>query len=82
MVTVKYTSKLRVDLGREKDRVQAKTVADLIAELDRRYGHSFTGWMPSCKIFLNGSSLADRKGQDTALADGDEIVFLLPVAGG
>jgi len=82
MVTVKYASQLRKDLGREQEQVRARTMAELLAELSRRHGRSFTSWMPSCRIFVNGSSLANLDGHNTPLAEGDEVVFLLPVAGG
>ena len=82
MVTVKYTSKLRLDLGRERERVEAKSVSELLALLDRRHGELFTSWRPHCRIFVNGISIVTRDGPSTPLADGDEVLLLLPVAGG
>jgi molybdopterin converting factor small subunit len=82
MITVKFTSKLRVDLGRENDRVEANSVAEAVSELERRYGDVFKSWIPHCRVFVNGMSAANLDGPDTTLADGDEVLFLLPVAGG
>lgn len=82
MITIKFTSKLRLDVGRENDRAEAKSMAALISEMERRYGSAFTKWLPHCRIFVNGSSTAVPDNQDTSLADGDEVLFLLPVAGG
>ena len=82
MVTVKYTSRLRVDLGRESDRVQAGTVAELVSQLEKRHGQAFIGLRRLFRIFVNGQSIEPNQGYQTPLADGDEVVFLLPVAGG
>ena len=82
MVTVKYTSKFRVDLGREMERLQAGDVAELIAKLEKRYGDAFISLMRLGKIFVNGQSIENGPGRQTPLAEGDEVVFLLPVAGG
>jgi len=82
LVTVKFTSRLRTDLGRDQERVRANDVAELLAELERRHGDSFRYWSDHYKIFVNGSSIATLHGPNTKLADGDEVVFLLPVAGG
>ena len=82
MITVKFTSRLRLDVGRERDEVEVKSIAELTALMERRYGEGFTRWLPHCRIFVNGSSTVMLDGPDTALAPGDEVLFLLPVAGG
>ena len=82
MVNVKYTSKLRLDLGREKERVQAKSMAELMAILEVRHGEPFLSLLPYCRIFINGTSLITLDSPGAALSDGDEVLFLLPVAGG
>ena len=82
LVTVKYTSRLRTDLGRDQELVRAGSVAELLAELEHRHGDSFRHWSEHYKIFVNGASILTLHGHNTKLADGDEVVFLLPVAGG
>ena len=82
MVTVKFTSLLRREIGRERDSVAASTVADLLIELEKRYGTTFTGLLYSCHIFVNGLSTVNSNGREPALKDGDEVLFLLPVTGG
>lgn len=82
LVTVKFTSRLKADLGRDQERVRANDVAELLAELERRHGDSLCRWSEHYKIFVNGSSLATLHGPATKLREGDEVVFLLPVAGG
>ena len=82
MVTVKYTSLLRRDLGREEDKVEAATVADLLVKLERRHGEAFKSCLSHCHIFVNGLSAAIANGSATELSDGDEVLFLLLVTGG
>ena len=82
MVTVKYTSLLRAGIGCESDRVQARTVAELMTLLEKRHGETFIGLKRLYRIFVNGASIQLGRGLETPLADGDEVVFLLPVAGG
>ena len=82
LVRVKFTSRLKTDLGCDQERVRAKDVAELLAELERRHGDSFRHWSEHYKIFINGTSIASLHGPDTRLREGDEVVFLLPVAGG
>ena len=89
MVTVKYTSLLRRDLGREEDKVEAVTVADLLTKLEHRHGKAFKKYLSHCHIFVNGLSAAianpaegGTEGGATELSDGDEVLFLLLVTGG
>jgi molybdopterin converting factor small subunit len=82
MINIKYTSKLRLDVGREKERVRATSIAELLTELDSLHGDSFSKWLPHVAIFKNGKSIKDLEGEKTILIDDDDIVFLLPVAGG
>ena len=82
MIKVKYTSVLRRDIGREIDRIRAKSVSELIDKLIDLHGEVFKNTLPECSIFVNGSSTAYLDGLNTGLADGDEVIFMLPVAGG
>ena len=85
VVTVKYTSLLRRDLGREEDKVEAVTVADLLVKLECRHGEAFKNYLSYCHIFVNGLSAAianPAEGGATELSDGDEVLFLLLVTGG
>jgi len=84
VVTVKFTSLFRQRLGREEDKVEAVTVADLLVELERRYGDVFKNYLSCCHIFVNGVSaaIASPNAAAKALSDGDEVLFLLLVTGG
>lgn len=82
MVTVRYTSRLRRDIGREREKITASTVAELLSKLEKKHGEAFSTCLPLCRVFVNGSSSADLEGVETALSSGDEVLLLLPVAGG
>ena len=82
MVTVKFTALLHRDLGREVDKIEAMTVADLLVELEQRYGKTFKNYLSYCHIFVNGLSAATINGPATKLSDGDEVLFLQLVTGG
>lgn len=76
-IRIEYFAILREHVGRDSEEMQtsARTVADLFAELDQRYGFPEIGRL---KVAVN-----DEFGDwDTALNDGDSVVFIPPVAGG
>ena len=67
-------------LGTERIEValrEGSTVADLVAWL-RRQGTPFDALPRSPAVAVNRT----YAGQDAALADGDEVAFIPPVAGG
>lgn len=76
-VRVEYFAILRERAGKahEEVRTVAATAAELFAELEKRYG--FVG-LPSLKVAIN-DEFCDW---GAALADGDRVVFIPPVAGG
>jgi molybdopterin converting factor small subunit len=82
MVTAKFTSSLRRDLGREEDQLEAGTVGDLVGELERRHGKRFARYADHCRIFVNGTSTVHLDGRETRLLDGDVVLFTLAVVGG
>ena len=77
-VTARYFAAFRERAGRDSEhvRTQARTAADLYAELARRHG--FADAMTRCKVAIN-DELADW---NVELAGGDEVLFFPPVAGG
>lgn len=82
MVTVKFTSMLRREIGREVDSAEAENIAELLEVMEQKYGDAFKKNLPHCHIFVNGSSAVDLDGDKTPLSDGDEVLFLIQVAGG
>lgn len=63
-------------------------VSELLAELERKYGESFTRIIyggqrqPEHVLVLNGRSIAFLEGLKTELHDGDQLFFLSPAGGG
>lgn len=76
-VRVEYFAILRERAGkaREDVRTDATTAAELFAELEKR--HAFPR-LPSLKVAIND----EFREWDAALAEGDRVVFIPPVAGG
>ncbi len=82
MVTVRFASHLIQALGTREAEVEARTVRELLKALSGRYGKAFDDRVDACKVIVNGTNVAFLKGTGTALADGDEVVLLPPMAGG
>ncbi len=76
-VQIEYFAILREHVGRSTENVDtdAGTAAELFEELSSRYSFPEIGRL---KVAIN-----DEFGEwDAALADGDRVVFIPPVAGG
>ncbi|MDH3510796.1 MAG: MoaD/ThiS family protein [Gammaproteobacteria bacterium] len=76
-IRVEYFAILREHVGQTSEELQtnAKTVAQLFDELDGRYQFPK---MVNLKVAIN-----DEFGEwNSALTDGDSVVFIPPVAGG
>lgn len=63
-------------VGEESVRSAARTAAELFAEMTRRHGK--LGEYRRALVAIND----EMKGWEAALADGDEVLFFPPVAGG
>jgi molybdopterin converting factor small subunit len=77
-IRLQYYALLREQAGRQSETVEtdAATPALLYAELARRHGFRLPA--SQLRVAVN----AAFSGWDQALADGDEVVFIPPVAGG
>ena len=77
-VEIRYYAVLREQAGRGGERIstRANTARDLYAEL--RAAHGFTLPAPLLRVAIN-EEFADW---DRELHDGDQVVFIPPVAGG
>lgn len=76
-ITVEYFAVLREHAGRDSEELEtpARTAAELFNELSERHGFPPTGPM---KVAIN----AEFREWETAISDGDAVVFIPPVAGG
>ncbi len=77
-IRIQYFAVLRESAGRSDEtvRTQAETAAQLYGELLDRYG--FTLEPDQLRVVIND----ELEAWSTSLHDGDEVVFLPPVAGG
>jgi len=77
-VTARYFAAFRERAGRDAEPLttDARTAAELYAELARRHG--FADSVTRCKVAINDKLAA----WDVHLSAGDEVLFFPPVAGG
>ena len=77
-VTARYFAAFRERAGRDAETLttDARTAAELYAELARRHG--FADSVARCKVAINDKLAA----WDVRLSAGDEVLFFPPVAGG
>ena len=77
-ITARYFAAFRERAGRDAEALttEARTAAELYAELARRHG--FADSMTRCKVAIN-DELADW---NVTLEPGNEVLFFPPVAGG
>lgn len=79
-VDVKLFAALRDAAGTPHTRSDAETVAELIAELEARYGEPFVSRLAASRVVVNSHQVAPDSAQ--RLTDGDEVVLLPPFSGG
>ena len=76
MITVKLYGLLRLDSGIREKQLEAKSVKDVFAALNK-CGIPERD-LDGCVILINGSSAGKR----SKLNDGDKVILMSPVAGG
>ncbi len=82
VVTVKFFTMLRKAAGVQGYESSARTVAELLKEVERRHGDGVKRYLDNCIVLVNGKNIAQLKGKRTRLKDGDEVSLFPPVAGG
>ena len=77
-VTARYFAVFRERAGCETEAVStsSRTAAELFGEVAERHG--FADARERCKVAVNGA----LAGWESALKNGDEVLFFPPVAGG
>lgn len=78
MATLRLFASAREAAGTARDTFDEGTVGEVVAAAAARYGAGFAALLPTCRVWLNGESVAD----DTAVGSGDEVAILPPVSGG
>jgi molybdopterin converting factor small subunit len=64
--------------GRASQEIGGASVADVLAEAERRFGPGFSAVLAHSKIWVNG----DEVDRASVVTDEDEVAVLPPVSGG
>ncbi len=78
MARVRLFANLREMAGTGRLEIDAATVADALAELERRFGTEFAAGVAHSRIWVNG----DEADPATPLHEADELAVIPPVSGG
>lgn len=83
-IRVKYFATLRKAAGVDGDKIEARTVGDLIKKLRQLYrdNSAFVRQLKYANAILNGNNVTFLQGSRTPLKDGDELLFFPPLGGG
>lgn len=81
MVTVMYHGRIPDLCGATEDRIDAKTVSDVMRHVRRSYPAEVVREAKKMLIVVNGESILQRRVFRTKLEDGDVVGFL-PICGG
>ncbi|MEJ5186382.1 MAG: MoaD family protein [Candidatus Geothermincolales bacterium] len=82
MATVKLYSTIRLAAGEKVLESDAKTVGELLKDLERRYGEKISRYISNCIVLVNGKNISLLKGKRTKLEPTDQVSLFPPVAGG
>ena len=69
-------------LGEHELHIQASTVGQLLAEIERRNPEAWKKHGAGVTVLVNGVSINLLKGPSTPLGPDDEVWFVLPAGGG
>lgn len=78
MARLRLFAAAREAAGTGDDVVLGATVAEVLAEAERRYGANFADILRTSKVWLNG----EESDVSSPVCDSDEIAILPPVSGG
>lgn len=78
MARLRLFAAAREAAGTGDDVVSGSTVAQVLAEAERRYGPTFADIVRSSKVWLNG----EECDMSSPVTDTDEVAVLPPVSGG
>ena len=79
-VTVRMFAALREAAGTSETEASAGEVAEILSELEQRYGEPFSTRLGAASLLVDGEPVARDAGVE--LADGAELVLLPPFSGG
>lgn len=80
-IEVTYRGALPELMGVSSERVEAGTVAEVMAHIRKGFSRAAYREAKRMLIVINGESIQLRRGYKTALSEGDRLSFL-PICGG
>lgn len=80
--TVKLFATLRKVAGEKDFRSDARSVAEVLEEVQTRYGDKVSRYLRNCIVLVNGQNAGYLKGKRTKLQEEDEVSIFPPLAGG
>jgi len=82
MIRVRFYASLHVAAGERDYRSSARTVGELLREVEERYGDRLGAHLKNCAVAVNGRKIEGLKGARTRLRDGDEVALFPRIVGG
>ncbi len=82
MARVKFFATLRKAAGEEGYETSARNVAQILKEVEKRYGDGVSRYLKNCVVLVNGKNIGYLKGKRTKVGAEDEVSIFPPVAGG
>ncbi len=76
--TMRLFASAREAAGIGTDTFDGRTVSDVLAAAEQRYGPTFSDVLSTCRIWVNG----DAASADMPVGPTDEVAVLPPVSGG
>lgn len=82
LVTVKLFTTLRKATGEKSYQSSARSVAEVLKEVEDTYGDKVSRYLKNCNVLVNGRNVGYLRGKRTKLRPGDEVSLFPPLAGG
>ncbi len=82
MITVRFFGLLRLKIDNKTLTLEAKTIDELLRNINTIYPQISILDLKNSQIFVNGENIVDKKLFKTKLKDNDEVHILSAAAGG
>lgn len=82
MPMVKFFATLRKATGEAGYRSSARSVAEVLKEVEKRYGNEVSRYLRNVNVLVNGRHIGYLRGKRTRLEPEDEVSLFPPLAGG
>jgi len=82
MPTVKMFATLRKATGEKSYVSSARSVAEVLREVEEKHGERVSPYLRNCIVLVNGRHIGYLRGKRTRLRPDDEVSLFPPLAGG